>query len=109
MLTGKYWEAKRAFTEARNRLATADPSNVKTLATEISMALAIIESPQATESFAKDVTTANTAGTSNTNTSAAPAAFNRSEAANLSLRFKQDHTTCNGEVETDLVLHRNER
>jgi hypothetical protein len=68
MLTGKYWEAKRAFTEARNRLATADPNNAKTLAMEISMALAIIESPQATESFTKDVATASVAGASNTNT-----------------------------------------
>ena len=81
MLTGKYWEAKRAFTEARNRLATADPSNAKTLATEISMALAIIESPQATESFTRDVSTANATGTSNTNTNTntatAPAVPNR--------------------------------
>ena len=67
MLTGKYWEAKRSFTEARNRLATADPNNAKTLAMEIAMALAIIESPQATESFGRDVATANAAGSSNTN------------------------------------------
>ena len=65
LLTGKYWEAKRAFLEARNRLATADPNNARTLANEISMALAIIESPQATETFTKDITTAN-AGASNT-------------------------------------------
>ncbi len=78
MLTGKYWEAKRSFNEARNRLATADPNNAKTLATEISMALAIIESPQATDSFTKDMatanaaanTTANTSGTANTNAAA---------------------------------------
>jgi serine/threonine protein phosphatase PrpC len=70
MLTGKYWEAKRAFQEARNRLATADPNNAKTLASEISMALAIIESPQATESFTRDVSTANAVGTTNTNTNA---------------------------------------
>ncbi|HVF31228.1 MAG TPA: hypothetical protein VNA22_09665, partial [Pyrinomonadaceae bacterium] len=68
MLAGKYWEAKRSFQEARNRLATADPNNARTLANEISMALAIIESPQATESFGRDVATANAAGTSNTNT-----------------------------------------
>ena len=69
MLTGKYWEAKRAFQEARNRLATADPNNAKTLASEISMALAIIESPQATESFTRDVTTANAVGSTNSNSS----------------------------------------
>jgi serine/threonine protein phosphatase PrpC len=69
MLTGKYWEAKRSFQEARNRLATANPENAKTLANEISMALAIIESPQATENFSKDVATANAAGQVNSNTS----------------------------------------
>lgn len=67
LLSGKYWEAKRAFNDARNRLATADPSNAKTLAAEISMALAIIESPQATETFTRDMTTANSTG-ANTNT-----------------------------------------
>ncbi len=65
MLTGKYWEAKRSFSEARDRLATADPNNAKTLATEISMALAIIETPQATASFTKDIATANAAGVGN--------------------------------------------
>jgi hypothetical protein len=75
LLTGQYWEAKRAFVEARNKLATADPSNAKTLANEISMALAIIESPQATETFTRDITTANSAAASsntnaNTNTNA---------------------------------------
>jgi protein phosphatase len=76
MLTGKYSEAKRDFTEARKLLATADPGNAKTLANEISMALAIIESPQATELFSRDVATANALGVSNsnTNTSATPAA-----------------------------------
>ncbi|PYS98079.1 MAG: hypothetical protein DMF63_17650 [Acidobacteria bacterium] len=74
LLTGKYWEAKRAFVDARNKLATADPNNANTLASEISMALAIIESPQATESFAKDLSTANassnTSANSNSNASA---------------------------------------
>ena len=69
MLTGKYWEAKRSFNEARNRLATADPNNAKTMAMEISMALAIIESPQATESFTRDVNTANS-GSANSNVNA---------------------------------------
>ena len=70
MLTGKYWEAKRAFVEARNKLATADPNNAKTLAVEIAMALAIIENAQATEGFTKDMTTVNAgSGTTNTNTS----------------------------------------
>jgi len=69
MLTGKYWEAKRAFNEARSRLASADPKNAKTLAMEISMALAIIESPQATQSFTRDMATAaNPATPANSNT-----------------------------------------
>ncbi len=69
MLTGKYWEAKRAFNEARSRLASADPKNAKTLAMEISMALAIIESPQATQSFTRDMATAaNSATPANSNT-----------------------------------------
>ena len=72
MQVGKYWEAKRFFNDARNRLATADPNNAKTLAAEISMALAIIESPQATETFTRDMTTANTAAPSNSNTNAGP-------------------------------------
>ncbi|HUR97074.1 MAG TPA: PP2C family serine/threonine-protein phosphatase [Pyrinomonadaceae bacterium] len=70
MLTGKYWEAKRSFNDSRNRLASADPLNAKTLASEISMALAIIESPQATESFTRDITTANAAASANSNTGA---------------------------------------
>jgi hypothetical protein len=71
LLTGKYWEAKRSFLEARNRLATVDTNDAKTMANEISMALAIIESPQATESFTRDLATANAASntaTTNTNT-----------------------------------------
>ena len=75
MLTGKYWEAKRSFQEARNRLATADPNNAKTLAHEIAMALAIIESPGAIETFTRDITTANAAtpaSAGNSNTAAPP-------------------------------------
>jgi protein phosphatase len=69
MLTGRYWEAKRSFIEARNRLSTADTNDAKTLATEISMALAIIESQEATETFSRDLQTANTAAANaNTNT-----------------------------------------
>ena len=72
MLIGKYWEAKRSFGMARDRLAAADPNNARTLAAEISMALAIIESPTATETFTRDINTANVAVNANTatNTSA---------------------------------------
>lgn len=68
MLTGKYWEAKRSFNDARNRLASADKLNAKTMAAEISMALAVIESPQATESFTKDIATASSTTGANSNT-----------------------------------------
>ena len=62
LLSGKYWEAKRAFIEARNRLAQADPKNAKTLSAEIAMALALIETPGAAESFAKDIAAASIDG-----------------------------------------------
>lgn len=78
-LTGKYWEAKRMFTDAKNRLATADPQNAKTLAGEISMALAIIESPQATDAFTKDIATANAAANTSVNS-------NTNSAANVNIR-----------------------
>lgn len=71
LLTGKYWEAKRSFTEARNRLAAADSNNARTLANEIAMALAIIESPQATEAFQREISAANAAG-SGTNSNSNP-------------------------------------
>ena len=71
LLTGKYWEAKRAFTEAKNRLSQVDESNAKTLAAEIAMALAIIESPSATESFTRSVAAANPVIPTDTNTNTA--------------------------------------
>jgi hypothetical protein len=67
MLTGKQWEAKKCFTDARNRLATADPNNAKTLAAEIAMAMAIIENGPATEAFTKDLQTANSTGQPDSN------------------------------------------
>lgn len=69
MLTGKYWEAKRSFNDARNRLASADKLNAKTMAAEIAMALAVIESPQAAETFTKDIATASSTTPANSNTS----------------------------------------
>lgn len=70
LLTGKYWEAKRAFNEAKNRLAQADPKNAKTLSIEIAMATAMIETPGAAETFAKDIYAANTANGSASNANA---------------------------------------
>ncbi|MGI8813462.1 MAG: protein phosphatase 2C domain-containing protein [Pyrinomonadaceae bacterium] len=70
LLTGKYWEAKRAFNEAKNRLAQADPKNAKTLSIEIAMATAMIETPGAAETFAKDIYASNTANGSASNANA---------------------------------------
>lgn len=55
MLDGKYWDAKRSLNEAKNRLAQADPANAKTLAAEIAMGIAIINSGPAQEAFARDI------------------------------------------------------
>ena len=74
MLTGQYWEAKRNFIEARNKLSLAQPEDAKTLANEISMALSIIESPHATENFSKDITTSNAGAAANSNTNSAATA-----------------------------------
>ncbi|HMJ08504.1 MAG TPA: PP2C family serine/threonine-protein phosphatase [Pyrinomonadaceae bacterium] len=68
LLTGKYWEAKRSFGEAKNRLGQADPKNAKTLAAEIAMAMAIIETPGASETFTKDLAAGNPSAAANTNT-----------------------------------------
>jgi hypothetical protein len=70
LLTGKYWEAKRAFAEARNRLPQADPKNAKTLASEIAMAMALIETPGAAEAFTKGMAAANATTSANTNSNA---------------------------------------
>lgn len=58
LLTGKYWDAKRFYGMARDRLSQVETSNSKTLSAEIAMALAIIDSPKATEEFAKQVAVA---------------------------------------------------
>ncbi len=74
MLTGKYWEAKRDFQEAKNRLAQADPMNSTVLATDIALAIAVINSGPAQEAFARDLSTAAAPNTSaNANVAATPA------------------------------------
>jgi len=55
LLTGKYPEAKKAFEEARNRLAQASEINSKILANEIAMGLAIINDPLAQRGFESDI------------------------------------------------------
>jgi hypothetical protein len=56
LLTGKYSEAKKAFEEAKNRLAQTSEVNGKILANEIAMALAIINDPFSQKAFEKDMT-----------------------------------------------------
>ncbi len=72
-LTGKNWEAKKSFEEAKNRLSQVDVVNAKTLPTEIAMALAIIDNGPASESFNKEMTAINSK----------PAESNTNNAANL--------------------------
>lgn len=69
LLTEKYAEAKTAFTEAKNKLGQTSETNSKVLATEIAMALAIINNPLAQEVFVKDISAANPpTNTNSTNT-----------------------------------------
>ncbi|MBC7900958.1 MAG: serine/threonine-protein phosphatase [Saprospiraceae bacterium] len=68
LLSGKGWEAKRSFNEAKNRLAQVDAANAKTLAAEIAMALTIIETPGAAEVFTKELAAGNTGVIPNANT-----------------------------------------
>jgi hypothetical protein len=55
LLSGKYPEAKKAFEEAKNRLAQTSEVNSKILANETAMALAIINDPFAQKAFEKDM------------------------------------------------------
>jgi serine/threonine protein phosphatase PrpC len=69
LLTGKPVEAGRAYEEARRLLPSSpEPSNVKTMANEIAMALAIVDNPQAVEAFAKEVSASNSLNGPNSNT-----------------------------------------
>jgi protein phosphatase len=69
LLSRKYWDAKRMLTEARNRLATADDADSRTLAAEIAMALAIINNGPAQLAFEKDMDTSVTAPITDANSS----------------------------------------
>lgn len=59
LLTAKNWEAKKAFEEARNRFAQADPLNAKVMAVETAMALSIINSGPASQAFTNEITAIN--------------------------------------------------
>ena len=74
LLTAKYPEAKKAFEEAKNRLAQTSEINSKILANEIAMALAIINDPLAQRGFEKDVNLnkSNTGNGANANISTNP-------------------------------------
>jgi protein phosphatase len=72
MQTGKFWDAKRSFNEAKSRLGSVESENAKTLSAEIAMALAIIESPSATDSFSRNFVAANAASDSNSAPPASP-------------------------------------
>lgn len=67
LLTGKYWDAKQAFNEAKNRLASADQTDAKTLGTEIAMALAIINNGPAQLAFQNDIAAQNNASSNAAN------------------------------------------
>ncbi|CAN5735960.1 hypothetical protein BH20ACI4_BH20ACI4_06350 [soil metagenome] len=72
MILKNYPEAKKNFTEAKNRLAMADKANAKILATEIAMALAIINGQFSIREFEKELPVklsenANTSNTENAN------------------------------------------
>ena len=71
LLTGKPVEAKNQFLQAKNRLSQVDPKNAKTMASEIAMAMAIIDSPQASQGFAKEISdvSASSATDANANSS----------------------------------------
>jgi len=84
LLTGNLWQAKQAFNEARNRLASADKSNAKVMATDIAMALAIINNGPAQVSFQSDI------AAQNTNSASGAANANPSTNANMSTNAAPD-------------------
>lgn len=77
LLTKQYAEARKSLIEARNKLAQAPPENNKILATEIAMALAIIDTPLSQRSFEQDVSAANPQTNANSANSANTVNSNR--------------------------------
>jgi serine/threonine protein phosphatase PrpC len=55
LLTGQWFQAKNAFNAAKSKLSDLDERDRQTIANEIEMAMAIINSPSATENFSKSV------------------------------------------------------
>lgn len=66
LLTGDYPKAKLAFTEARKRLADADPINAKTLAVEIATGLAITNDTTVQSIFKNELDSSQKAQTNTT-------------------------------------------
>lgn len=67
LLTSDFVKAKAAFTEARNRLAEADPVNSKTLANEIAVALIAIGGTTEQTMLKKELDSVNKPANANSN------------------------------------------
>jgi PPM family protein phosphatase len=67
ILTGKYVEAKRQFSLAKERLSQVDASNAKTLAADIAFGTAIADNPLVAEAFAREINGGSTPANANTN------------------------------------------
>ncbi len=67
MLTGDYIKARSAFVEARSRIDKAEPVNSKVIATDIAIAMAIINDPTAQKNFKIELEPAKPTGPANTN------------------------------------------
>lgn len=75
LLTGKPVEARRAFEEARTKLATFDDrSSARTMANEIALALSVLDSAEATKAFTKEIEASAPASNTNSNSAANSAA-----------------------------------
>ena len=67
ILTGKYVEAKRQFSLAKERLSQVDGSNAKTLAADIAFGTAVADNPLVAEAFAREINGDATPANANTN------------------------------------------
>ncbi len=67
MLTGDYTKARVAFTEARNRIGQAEPSNAKVLASDIAIAMVVMNNTTAQTMLTKELEQSKAATAMNTN------------------------------------------
>lgn len=67
ILTGDFVKAKTSLTEARNRLAEADPVNAKTLANEIAISLAVLNDTTVQTMLKKELDSVNKPANVNAN------------------------------------------